>query len=212
MIRDLIAKHKNQWTQKEFINSTAFGAIFLITSFFINYGASVFATRKASNGVADLILDNIPVMNVGDLFVYGGVTIFIFGFIVLLCEPKYFPFTLKSIALFILIRSIFITLTHIGLYPELAPLPDSRLIGKVFFGGDLFFSGHTGMPFLMALIFWKQFRLRITFIAISIIFGILVLLGHYHYSIDVAAAFFITYSIFEISKKLFPKSYKLISE
>lgn len=209
MIRNLIAKHKASWSQKEFVNSTIFGTLLLTASFFINYSASVFASRKASNGVADLILDNIPVMDVGNLFVYGGVTIFVFGFIVVLCEPKYFPFTLKSIALFILIRSIFISLTHIGLYPEFAPLPESKLIGKVFFGGDLFFSGHTGMPFLMALIFWKQIRLRLVFLMISIFFGILVLLGHFHYSIDVVAAFFITYSIFEIAKKFFPKSYKL---
>ncbi len=135
-----------------------------------------------------------------------------FILIILICEPRYFPFTLKVLAMFIVIRSIFIILTHIGPYYEFAPLPPNKLMGSISFGGDLFFSGHTGVPFLMALIFWSFAWLRLTFIARSGIAGLGVLLSHIHYSIDVVAAFFITYAIFEMAKNFFPKSYKLISE
>ncbi|HBB03313.1 TPA: hypothetical protein DCZ39_00140 [Patescibacteria group bacterium] len=51
------------------------------------------------------------------------------------------------------------------------------------------------MPFLMALIFWKNKLMRYAFILAAMSFGIIVLLGHLHYSIDVLAAFFITYTI-----------------
>jgi membrane-associated phospholipid phosphatase len=68
------------------------------------------------------------------------------------------------------------------------------------------------MPFLMALAFWRNKILRNLFLATSGIFGASALLGHYHYSIDVFAAFFITYAIFHISKWLFAKDYKMFFE
>ncbi len=82
-------------------------------------------------------------------------------------------------------------------------------MSKFAFGGDLFFSGHTGLPFLMALVFWKKPILRYFFIASAIGFGAVVLLTHLHYSIDVLSAFFITYTIFHIAEFLFRKDRKL---
>lgn len=209
MFRKIIDKNKTYWSQKEFVGSIIFGILFLTAGLFINYSAGNFATEKAGNGVADLFLDNVPVVDMGFLLVYGALAILSFILIVLICEPRYLPFTLKALAMFIITRSIFIVLTHIGPYYEFAPLPPNKLMGTIAFGGDLFFSGHTGVPFLMALIFWKFARLRFIFIAVSVIFGISVLLSHIHYSIDVVAAFFITYAIFEMAKNFFPKSYKM---
>ena len=57
----------------------------------------------------------------------------------------------------------------------------------MFFGADLFFSGHTGMPFLLALIFWDWRRVRYMFLFISVACAIIVLAG-LHYSIDVCSA------------------------
>jgi membrane-associated phospholipid phosphatase len=78
-------------------------------------------------------------------------------------------------------------------------------------GNDFFFSGHTGMPFLIALIFWKEKWVRSISIAVSLLFGALVLLGHLHYSIDVFGAFFITYTIFHICQKFFRVDLKLFN-
>jgi hypothetical protein len=63
-------------------------------------------------------------------------------------------------------------------------------LNSIFYGGDLFFSGHTGLPFLAALAFWHIPTLRIFYLASTWYFGTVVLLGHYHYSIDVLAALF----------------------
>jgi hypothetical protein len=128
---------------------------------------------------------------------------------------------LKSISLFVIIRSIFISLTHLGPYPDRI-VTDVMQSGLIYFffsyddflwstGGDLFFSAHTGLPFLIALIFWDIRRMRIFCIISAIFFGIIVLLGHLHYSIDVLAAFFITYGIFHISKKVFAKDVEAYS-
>ena len=84
---------------------------------------------------------------------------------------------------------------------------NGNFLNKFTFGGDLFFSGHTGLPFLMALIFWNNKYLRYSFFALSFIFAATVLLGHLHYSIDVLAAFFITYTIFHIAIFIFKKDY-----
>jgi hypothetical protein len=78
-------------------------------------------------------------------------------------------------------------------------------------GDDLFFSGHTGFPYLMALIFWNTKPLRWLFLAASIFFGGAVLLGHLHYSIDVFSAFFITYGIFNIAIRLFKNDFNFFS-
>ena len=80
------------------------------------------------------------------------------------------------------------------------------------FGGDLFFSAHTGTPFLMALAFWDNKFLRILFIVTAVFFGVIVLLGHFHYSIDVLAAFFITYTIYHMAEIIFKKDKKCFDD
>ncbi len=159
--------------------------------------------------MTDIILDNIPTFDVEIIFIYGAILFVLFLVIVLLKEPRQIPFIVKSIALFVFIRAIFISLTHIGFIPEQPAMTTNIILRNLMFGADYFFSGHTGLPFLMALSYWGSKHLRNIFLAVSIIFGASALLGHYHYSIDVFAAFFISYSIFRIAKWLFAKDYEL---
>ncbi|MBI5414065.1 hypothetical protein HZA38_00940 [Candidatus Peregrinibacteria bacterium] len=188
----------------DFFHSLIWSALFLAFSLVVNFYAAIYATESASNSVTDIILSNIRIFDVDTIFVYGPLIFIPFVLILLLRKPQEIPYTLKSVSLFVLIRSAFITLTHIGPYPT--PVVEFSDIARFFIvGGDLFFSGHTGLPFLMALIFWENFRLRVFFISIAIFFGIIVLAGHLHYSIDVLAAFFITHTIDHIAEKLFKK-------
>ncbi len=205
----IIDKHKSQWSQKSFLFSALLGFLLLAASLFVNYAAGNYATEKASNGVTDIILDNLPVMDVDIIFVYGAILLGMFVVILLIREPRQIPFIVKSIALFVFVRAIFITLTHLGPILQQAPPISNLIIRNLMFGADYFFSGHTGLPFLMALSFWSNKYLRNIFLATSFIFGASALLGHYHYSIDVFAAFFITYSIFHIARWLFTKDYRL---
>lgn len=203
----------NVFKNKEFIKSLIISIIFLIISIYINFRAGNYATEKASLPVTDIILSNIRVFDVDGFFVWGP--IFLFSLITLLClyHPKKIPFILKNIALFTVIRSIFISLTHLGPFPTQIVVDNvTNIINKFTFGGDLFFSGHTGIPFLLALIFWQNKKLRYFFLAYSLFMGTIVLLGHYHYSIDVLAAFFITYSIYHIALYLFKKDKIMFDE
>lgn len=204
-------KIKEHLTNKRFIFSMCAGLMSLFATLVISYYAGLYATERASNSVTDIILSNIRVFDVDGIFVYGPLLFWIFVTLVTIAKPQRIPFVLKSVSLFVLVRAAFITLTHIGPFPtQIASDSLSSGIIKTFmFGNDLFFSGHTGLPFLMALVFWDNVRLRIIFIASSVMFGAVVLMGHLHYSIDVLSAFFITYTIFHIARKLFKKDYEL---
>ena len=64
----------------------------------------------------------------------------------------------------------------------------------------------------MALVYWQRTWLRYIFLAWSVAFAITVLLGHIHYSIDVASAYFITYTIYQLAIWAFPREYALFHE
>jgi hypothetical protein len=201
-IKESYQKH---FTDKQFLISLGTSFIFLAVSFIINFYAGTYATERASLPVTDIILSNTRIFDVDGIFIYGPIIFFAFVAIISFYNPKRLPFIIKSIALFIIIRSIFISLTHIGPFPTETIIANVSLINKFTFAGDLFFSGHAGIPFLLTLIFWQNKILRYIFLVYSIFIGIVVLLGHYHYTIDVLAAFFITYAIFDISSYLFKK-------
>lgn len=193
------------------LSITAFAGAVLINNY-----ATIYATLRASNPVTDIVLSNIPVFDVDGLFVYGAAVLILFIALVLLLNPKQIPFTLYTLALFFLIRAAFISLTHVGPFPTHTAIDFTSPIGiylsNIFLvGDDLFFSAHTGVPFLMALVFWQQRTLRYIFLISSVFFGTIALLGHIHYSIDVASAFFITYGIYNISVWLFKEHHGIFS-
>jgi len=200
-------RYKTHISDKEFLFSIATGLLFLALSITFTYFATIYANTKASQPVTDIILDNIPVLDVDGIFIYGPlIFITLVGLYALVFRFHKIPFTLSAIAVFVFIRAIFTTLTHIAPSPDQIDVSVSNAFFSVFTtGNDLFFSGHTGLPFLLALVFWDEKYLRILCLAASVFFGAVVLLGHLHYTIDVVSAFFITYAIFKISEKLFKK-------
>jgi len=202
----------HRWTSKKLIFSILWGIGFMMVGLVINYFAGRYASAHVSNPVNDLILDNIPTIDVEGIFIYGIIVFFIFVIGLLTLRPRRMPFVLKSFSLFLVIRSFFIILTRVAPSMQQAPMNGNSFIFNTFtFTGDLFFSGHTGLPFLMALVFWDEKALRWLFLATAVFFGTIVLLGHYHYSIDVFAAFFITYGVYKISERFFSKDYHLFN-
>lgn len=190
------------------------GAAYVVEHFANIYAYDV-ALRPTSNHVGDLILDNIPVVDWNFIIIEGALLAIVFGTLYVLSKPRAIAFSLKALALFIIIRAFFISLTHVGIHPE-SLAPDLGFFGAIYtylnFQTGLFFSGHTGLPFLIALIFWDAPRARYLLIALSGVFAVAVLVAHIHYSIDVFAAPFMTYGIFKIAQFLFPRDYALITE
>lgn len=209
MHRTLLEKYKTLLGQRSFRASLGTSVIALVGSLIVNSLAIHFSTERVSNSVTDIILSNTTALPVSNLFIYGTFIVVAVSIIVALYHPREIPFALKSVALFFIVRSIFVSLTHLAPFTPLTADDFGATINNSFFGGDLFFSGHTGLPFLGALFFWDRPKLRYFYLAVSVFFGIIVLLGHIHYSIDVASAFFITFGIYHIAVWMFKKDFAL---
>lgn len=185
-----------------------------VAEHFANVYAFDYSQRPTSNHVGDLILDNIPAIDLNFIIVEVALATIVLGTLfVVFAKPRRVLFSLKAIALFIIIRAFFISLTHVGIHPDTIA-PGLGVFDSVYlylnFQTGFFFSGHTGLTFLMALIFWDDVRVRAVFLALSFMFAVAVLFAHVHYSIDVFAAPFMAYGIFAIARRLFPKDYELM--
>ena len=208
--RELARRYQHYAAQQEFRLSVLYSVLLFAASVAVIYYAIGYATESASSPVTDIILSNTPPFNVDGLFAYGTIGLVAFITLLLLAHPKRIPFTLHAMALLYFIRAAFISMTHIGAFP--IPAANSGDFGIVLsyflFGGDLFFSGHTALAFLLALVFWRERNIRYAFLGWSLFMAAVVLLGHYHYTIDVASAFFITYTIYSLAEWLFPRDRK----
>lgn len=205
----LVRRYKETWFDRHFRFSFPMSLLLFVASMVVNAFAIDFATDRASNSVTDIILSNIPILHVDYVFVYGTVLVGSLSAVLLLLKPNRLPFALHTMTLFFVIRSIFVSMTHLAPFAAYTSPDFGQTVNSLFFGADLFFSGHTGLPFLGALVFWYKPALRYFFLCVSAAFGVIVLLGHLHYTIDVFSAFFITYGIYHIALWLFPREYAL---
>ena len=191
------------------------GLLLLALSVVIQILLGHFSSRVSIDApwVKDVFLDNLPLVNMSFAIVGGAIVLWVFVWMLLVVRPRYLIFSTKAIALYVISRAFFFSLTHVGPYPlRYSPGPHNDGYGLyhlITFQGNFFYSGHTAFPFLMALIFWDNKYLRYLFLVLSVFFGASVLLAHVHYSIDVFAAPFIVYGMFVITKKLFPEDYAL---
>ena len=134
----VINRHKNFWSQKPFALSALSGILLLAFSLFINYCANVYVALGASVAVSDIILDNLPVFNVSFIFLEGFILFLIFVIFLLIREPHKMLFAVKSIAVFIFTRAIFISLTHIAMPPDNSFLDLGKIFQGITSGNDLF--------------------------------------------------------------------------
>jgi hypothetical protein len=211
-MRDIRAEYRSVFT-KEHSRSLHVAFFILALSLIFQYYAGVYSNHVATQYVGDLLLDHLPVVNLNVIIVEGALWAILFSAILLLMKPRYIIFTLKTVAVFLALRSVFVAVTHLGIYPgQVVPGPGffDQLYLALGLETGYFFSAHTGLPILMALIFWDEKPWRFLYLAAAAIFGVAVLLAHVHYSIDVLAAPFMTYAIFKLSEYLFAEDYKSI--
>lgn len=185
-----------------------------VAEHFANVYALDYSERPDTNHVGDIVLDNIPAVDLNFIIIEVALITIVLGTLfVVFAKPRHVLFSLKAVALFIIIRAFFISLTHVGIHPDTV-VPGLGFFDAIYlylnFQTGFFFSGHTGLTFLMALIFWDDPRVRAAFLTLSFVFAVAVLFAHIHYSIDVLAAPFMTYGIFNIARRLFREDYELM--
>jgi len=180
--------------------------VILLMSYIINFFASYYVMKKADvNCVPDLILDHFGPYNLNFFYSWIAVAIFIiFITYPLICKIKDFLYICLQLSFLVIVRSFFIILTHLKT-PITAVNANFPGIFDIFkFTNDQFFSGHVAFTFLGFLVF-KDSKIKWFFLVGSILMAITVLAMHQHYSIDVFAAFFITYGCYKIVNKYFKK-------
>lgn len=214
-MRSPFHRYKGFWPAER-KRSMYLGIVLLVLSLVVQVTLGHYSARQAvsASPARDIFLDNLPVVNLDFVIVLWAIATWALAWWLLLTNPDHLIFGTKAIALYIICRAFFISLTHVGAYPiQFSPGPENigfGLYSLFTFQGNYFFSGHTGFPFLVALIFWDNDTWRRFFLFLAFFFGITVLLAHVHYSIDVFAAPFIVYGTFVIAAKLFPQDFFLL--
>ncbi|MGD0976910.1 MAG: phosphatase PAP2-related protein [Minisyncoccia bacterium] len=215
-VRKVHEYHKKFWTWKN-AGSLLVGVCLLAIALVIQGFADRYVSHVPAAPAGDILLSRLPILDIDSLIIQS--TLFITFLTVFLClyKPKYLSFVLKSYALFLVIRAVLISLTHLGAYPNQLVLNHNDWgywLYNILYNtsNDYFFSAHTGVPFLMALIFWPEKIWRYLYLLATVFFGASMLIARIHYSIDVFAAPFMAYSIYSLAIYFFSRDFKLSRE
>ena len=144
------------------------------------------------------IIDTLPILSWG----WFGLHIYAIGAAVAY-YPKRAPFLLYVLSVYMVVRAAFVFLSPIG-HPagmvdmRLHDFIFSRLLGTWTFTNEFVFSGHTAIPFLFYL-FFRTPGLKRLMLAGSVVMAASVLLSRNHYTVDVLAAFFTSYSVYALA-------------
>jgi PAP2 superfamily. len=145
--------------------------------------------------LSDLILDNLPVLDVSLLYDLFCIVIFATVAIYIIHRKDYnrIPYILLLCGLFFIIRGIFVVLTPFGNPPEFNG-SDALFNGFSRYELGVYPSGHVGNSFLLLLLVNDSKYRRIMWIWLAIII-ISLFLAHGHYSIDILSGIFFAYAI-----------------
>lgn len=182
------------------------GILALAAGILSNFASETYLHKYMIEGkslpmLSDLILDNLPYMDVSvvyDIFCLFPVA-FLLIYIVQRNDYDRIPFMLLMIGIFYMVRGIFIILTPFG-NPPMFEGSESIFRGFSKYELGVYPSGHAGNIFMMYLLVRdKIYRNLILFCLLIII--ITLFLSRGHYSIDILSGLFFSYAIRAFGEK-----------
>lgn len=194
------------WQERRFRNKTIIAL--LLVAIILTLLPTFFAFIEKREGMVlqDYVLDAIPAIDVSipTFVIIWSVVLLVFYRIYQ--NPRLFLLIAYGFILMCLARILTISLLPLNPPAGIITLQDP--IANLAYGGngifitkDLFYSGHTGNMFLFFLCLEGKWD-KIIALTASFLIGLLVLIQHIHYSIDVFAAFIFTYFIYLGAKKI----------
>jgi len=172
------------------------GLLLAVLAFFPVYFQWIEA--KEGKVLNDWLLDRLPAYNVSIPIFLSIWAVTLLMVIRSLLDPDMLLAFLWAYVLLCLARIISISLVPLNPPENLLPLIDpitNTFYGHSFVTKDLFFSGHTATTFLMFLCFKDRADKIFSGLA-SLLIGLLLLIQHVHYSIDVLAAPLFAYLVY----------------
>lgn len=194
----------NAWAEKSFKLKLVIGLVLIVIT--LSLYPLFFDYIEQRNGIVlnDFFLQKLPAKNVSIpvfaiIWGMGALTMYrVFQ------NPRIAINTIWCFLLIAISRVLTISVLHLNPPTQLIPLVDP--LSNTFYGGrfitkDLFYSGHTATQFLMFLCLEKKLDKVLTLIS-TIAIGILVLIQHVHYTVDVLTAPIFAFLCFKISQWL----------
>ncbi len=170
----------------------------IATGLAFDYACGMYVHTMPGVKVPDLLLDLFPPIDLSFLFIYGYVSLIAGMFVYpLVFRLRMLHVVAFQFSLLLIVRSVFMIFTHLETPAGAISVNYPWFFRSLYFENDMFFSGHTAMTFLGFYMFRRSW-LRYVFLVGSIVMAIVVLAMHVHYSIDVLAAFFMTYGSYRI--------------
>jgi len=177
------------------------------THFFFDYNED----RKGGAIMNDWLLNKLPAENVSMPITFIMLSVVFLFFIRTLVNPVFFVTSIIAYLLILAFRITTIAATHFQAPLELIDLNDpvsNAVYGSKHITRDLFFSGHVATICLVYLCSFKKWdRYYLLFAAFSV--GLLLLVQHVHYTIDIICAPLFSFGCLWLSKKIIHLQYAM---
>lgn len=189
---------------KWWIGTVAGLLVLLLLSYSLYTKLGWVADQRALPVGDDWLLRHLPVVNTLPILSWGWFALHLYAAgAAAAYQPKRLPFLFFLMSVYTVIRAAFVFLSPIGAPAGMVDmrLHDaifSKILGTWTFTNEFIFSGHTSIPFLFFL-FFRTPGLKTVMMLGSLTMAVCVLLSRNHYTVDVLAAYLVSYSVYELS-------------